>query len=180
MTKRPAIGVSCHGFLKIDRTAIALHGAHDLAVTRTDIRFDANRTLELAPQTRPFIGDSVATFGWPVTSNEVLETALHTPSAIVGILSAVYPHPTLPLRTHAVYLAQLPTQAGDSGGPVISLYSGRVIGVASGRSLRLAKRRVKDPTQDDIPGQVRVGLARIAPITHVMSLNPPPPLGEAQ
>lgn len=160
---------------EIDPAAIAVHGAHDLALTRTGIRFDANRTLELAPRNRPSIGDEVATFGWPVTSQEVLDREIYTPSALVGIISAIFPHPTLPLRTHALYLAQLPTQGGDSGGPVLSLYTGKVIGVASGRSLRLAKRRAKDPTQDDVPGQVRVGLARIAPITHVMDLTPPTP-----
>ena len=168
---------------EIDPAAIAVHGAHDLAVARTDIRFGANRTLELAPQTRPFVGDEVATFGWPTTSQEGVRNGVLTPSALIGIISAIFPHPSLPRKTHAVYLAQLQTQAGSSGGPVFGMHSGRVIGVASARPLRMAKmpptKSKSKPPEKDIPGQVRVGLARIAPITHVMSLNPPPPQGEA-
>ncbi len=57
---------------EIHPAAIAGHGSHDLAVTRTDIRFGTDRTLELAPQTRPSVGDEVAIFGWPVTSKEVV------------------------------------------------------------------------------------------------------------
>lgn len=169
---------------EIDPAGIVVHGSHDLAVTRTDIRFGTNRTLELAPQTRPFVGDEVATFGWPTTSHEGFKNGVFTPSALVGIISAIFPHPSLPRQTHAVYLAQLQTQAGSSGGPVFSMYSGRVIGVASARPLRMATMPRKKPksqsTENDIPGEVRVGLARIAPITHVMSLKPPTPQGDAR
>ena len=160
---------------EIDPTAIVAHESHDLAVTRTDLRFGTNRTLELAPQTRPSVGEEVATFGWPTTSQEGLKGGVYTPSALVGIISAIFPHPSLPRQTHAVYLAQLQTQAGSSGGPVFSMYTGRVIGVASARPLRMAKMPPKKPEsqspEEDVPGQVRVGLARIAPITHVMSLT---------
>lgn len=173
---RPAPKVS-----EIDPAATAVHGSHDLAVTRTDIRFGDNRSLELAPQTRPFVGEEVATVGWPTTSNEVVKRDVMTPSAMVGIISAIYPHPSLPRKTHAVYLAQLPTQAGSSGGPVFNTYSGRVIGVASARLLRMAKMPTSPQApESDIPGEVRVGLARIAPITHVMSLTPPTPEGDTR
>lgn len=160
---------------EIHPAAIVAHESHDLAVTRTDIRFGTDRTLELAPQTRPSVGDEVATFGWPVTSREGERGDIITPSALVGIISAIFPHPSLPRRTHAVYLAQLPTQAGSSGGPVFSTDTGRVIGVASARPLRMAKMPHEKPqaAEKHVPGEVRVGLARIAPITHVMSLTPP-------
>ena len=159
--------------IEIDAAMTVTHGSYDLGLTKVNFRFQRARTMQLATQHQPFIGQEVATFGWPTMANELLgNQTLFTPSAFAGIMSAIYPHPSAPRQTHAHYLTQLPIQSGNSGGPVFELTAGRVIGVVSGR-LKVAAPRFRNGAAPKGANheEVRVGLTRVTPITHFQDLK---------
>lgn len=111
--------------------AIMKHAMLDVAaLIFPSITFSSRRSLSLEEGTFPSIGQPVATCGWPYGwSLQQMGGAIPTASALTGIVSAIYPHPSAVNRT--CYLAQLPVNPGNSGGPVFDPHTGRVFGVQS-------------------------------------------------
>lgn len=159
--------------LRIDPSAVVAHETHDLAAIQyPDTRFPDSQTLELAMRSVPEIGDQVATFGWPATTPDLLDReVIIAPTACAGIVSNIFPHPEMPLDTHAFYLAQLPLHPGNSGGPIFDLGTGSVIGVVSQRLAQKVVGVVDNVLDDGI--MIRHGLTSAVPIHHFASLDLP-------
>ena len=80
----------------------------------------------------PIEGDPVATCGWPY-GTEIHEGKTILSSFLLGTVSAVVPHPTMPARQRQHYLMQLPVNPGNSGGGVFDPDTGELFGVVSTR-----------------------------------------------
>ena len=76
-------------------------------------------------------GDVIATCGFPYGYEVHLGKSVIS-SFLTGTISAVAPHPMLPLDRRRHYLLQLPVNPGNSGGAVFDPHTGAVIGIISG------------------------------------------------
>ena len=90
------------------------------------------------------------------------------PSAVV--VSDIFPHPEMPLGTHAFYLVQLPLHPGNSGGPIFDLRTGSVIGIVSKRLAQKVVGIVYDMLADSM---ITHGMTSAVPIHHFASLDFP-------
>ncbi len=161
--------VASSTLVRIDPSAVVVHEEHDLAAIQyPNAQFPDGQALELATRSAPEIGDQVATFGWPATTPDLLEReVIVAPTACAGIVSDIFPHPEMPLDTHAFYLVQLPLHPGNSGGPIFDLRTGSVVGVVS---QRLAQE-VVGVIDDSI--MIMHGLTSAVPIHHFDGLDFP-------
>ena len=159
--------------LRIDPSNVVVHEQHDLAAVQyPNTQFPDSQALELAIQSAPEVGDQVATFGWPATTPDLLDREIIVaPTACAGIVSDIFPHPEMPLYTHAFYLVQLPLHPGNSGGPIFDLRTGGVVGVVSQRLAQQVVGVVDDRLADSI--MIRHGLTSAVPIHHFDSLDFP-------
>ena len=157
--------------LRIDPSAVVVHESHDLAAIQyPNTRFPEGQTLELAMRSAPGVGDQVATFGWPATTPNLLDReVIIAPTACAGIVSDIFPHPEMPLGTHAFYLVQLPLHPGNSGGPIFDLRTGSVIGIVSKRLAQKVVGIVDDELADGV--MIMHGLTSAVPIHHFASLD---------
>ena len=133
----------------------------DLALVQVDHSFPENHTLRAERQETPYVGQWIASCGWPAIVNELVKTFVFTPTCLTGIVSSILPHPAAPAAAHAVYLTQLPVHPGNSGGPVVDLQTGGVVGVVAGR-LRVQPQGTRE---------VRVGLTKVTPAIHLSSVR---------
>ena len=131
----------------------------DLALVQVDHSFPQNHTLRVARQESHYVGQWIASCGWPAIVNELVNTFVFTPTCLTGIVSSILPHPATPAAAHAVYLTQLPVHPGNSGGPVVDLQTGGVVGVVAGR-LKVQPQGTRE---------VRVGLTKVTPVIHLSS-----------
>ncbi len=157
----------------LDDEVSATHsaGAIDLAITRLNHSFPPERTLPLATE-GPYLGQEVATCGWPEVDNLLMGGFVTTPSFLTGIISSIVPHPRAPVESHFAYLAQLPVHAGNSGGPVFNMATGKVFGVASGRLPAAATPSKNGQSRKPKPApDIRVGLTKVTPIVHLTPIR---------
>ena len=167
-------GVSHVPFSQIpldDASATHSAGAMDLAITRLNHSFPPERTLPVTTE-GPYLGQEVATCGWPVVDNLLMGGFVTTPSFLTGIISGIVPHPKAPIESHFAYLAQLPVHAGNSGGPVFDTRTGKVLGVASGRLPAAAAPSKNGQSKNPRPTpDLRVGLTKVIPIVHLTQVR---------
>lgn len=143
---------------------VVKHDVFDVAaLIFPDLTFGPSRSLALNTGTSPSIGQTVATCGWPYGwTLQQLGGAIPTASALTGIVSAIYPHPRA--VHHTSYLAQLPVNPGNSGGPVFDPRTGRVFGVQSS----MPTMDIPKPDGSDPPLKIPLGLAIFVPIGTVI------------
>lgn len=143
--------------------AVMKHDVFDVAaLIFPNLTFSLSRSLSLDAGASPSIGQTVATCGWPYGwTLQQLGGAIPTASALTGIVSAIYPHPSASNRTS--YLAQLPVNPGNSGGPVFDPRTGKVFGVQSS----MPTMDIPKPDGSSPPYKIPLGLANVVPIATV-------------
>lgn len=141
---------------------LATHNTHDVAVLVLPGRtFSEKRSLPLDYEAAPRVGQAIATFGWPYGLKIQPAGGIPTSSALTGVVSAVYPHPSVEAAARSSYLAQLPVSPGHSGGPVFNPQSGKVFGVQSARAETIFHKDKPEPIK------VPAGLAHVVPVAAI-------------
>lgn len=165
VTKNPAGDLEAnYDFVAVAQAhAVMKHDVFDVAALIFPNRtFSLSRSLSLDAGASPSIGQTVATCGWPYGwTLQQLGGAIPTASALTGIVSAIYPHPSASNRTS--YLAQLPVNPGNSGGPVFDPRTGKVFGVQSS----MPTMDIPKPDGSSPPYKIPLGLANVVPIASV-------------
>ena len=163
-----------HSVIPLKNAVSATHPskAIDLALIKVNHSFSSDRTLRTAT-TGPYVGQRVGTFGWPSVVDLLMKRIVPIPSALEGVIGNILPHPSARTEVQVVYLAQLPVYGGNSGGPVFDPQTGKVFGVVSGRLPVPVQTKPRDPPESThvIPEEVRIGLTRVTPITHLSSIK---------
>lgn len=127
--------------LRVD--AVIPHPNHDLAVLRVHRTFTRGRAVPLASPSGVEVGDDVLLLGYALGTDltfcdEILGNGSPkspTPLAFRGTVSALVPHDGRPVQ---LYVTDATTFGGNSGGPLVSVADGAVVGV----HLRGVDRRV--------------------------------------
>jgi len=99
-------------------------------------------------------GDEVAACGYPYGTMYYGGKNILS-SFLCGYVSAVVPHPKMPLVARQHYLVQIPVNPGNSGGPVFDPETGKLIGIVS---------------RGYAPSGVSAGVAIIESIHHARSM----------
>lgn len=111
--------------------------------------------LELEPFDAIFEGMEVGTCGFPMGNLLHAQFGTNSSSFTAGILSSIAPAPEISSKNLRGYQLDITATFGNSGGPVFSMASGKVLGVLQGGPVQ--------PDKSPLPG-----LARAEPILHLL------------
>ena len=156
--------IADYSLIPISRFTVTIHNSHDVALLADrQLTLDPSRSLVVDYAATPYVGQEIALSGWPygLMLHQTQGGSIPTSSALTGIISAIYPHPSAVATARSLYVAQLPTSPGHSGGPVFNPRTGKVFGVQSSR----VETTIHPDGNKAVGIKMPVGLSNVVPVT---------------